>query len=35
MHGWCALDSAVYDEAQAERAWGRLLVLLEGALGRA
>ncbi|MFT5459900.1 MAG: carboxymethylenebutenolidase [Myxococcota bacterium] len=24
-HGWCALDSPVYDEAQAERAWGRLL----------
>lgn len=24
-HGWCALDSPVYDEEQAERAWGRLL----------
>lgn len=24
-HGWCALDSPVYDEAQAERAWSRLL----------
>ncbi|MEZ4321629.1 MAG: dienelactone hydrolase family protein [Myxococcota bacterium] len=24
-HGWCALDSPVYDEAQAERAWARLL----------
>ena len=34
MHGWCALDSAVYDEAQAERARERLLVLLEGALAR-
>lgn len=34
MHGWCALDSAVYDEALAERAWGRLLVLLEGTLAR-
>ncbi len=26
-HGWCALDSPVYDEAQAERAWARLLAL--------
>ncbi len=32
MHGWCALDSAVYNEAQAERAWARLLVLFEKAL---
>lgn len=24
-HGWCALDSPVYDEVQAERAWARLL----------
>lgn len=32
MHGWCALDSAVYNEAQAERAWARLLVLFETAL---
>ena len=32
MHGWCPPDSAVYDEAQAERAWARLLVLFEGAL---
>lgn len=32
MHGWCALDSAVYDHAQAERAWSRLLVLFETAL---
>lgn len=24
-HGWCALDSPVYDAAQAERAWERLL----------
>lgn len=26
-HGWCALDSPVYDEAQAERAWTRLLAV--------
>ncbi len=32
MHGWCALDSAVYHEAQAERAWSRLLALFESAL---
>jgi carboxymethylenebutenolidase len=31
-HGWCPPDSAVYDEAQAERAWGRLLALFETAL---
>ena len=24
-HGWCALDSPVYDATQAERAWKRLL----------
>ncbi len=32
MHGWCALDSRVYNEAQAERAWSRLLVLFDTAL---
>lgn len=32
MHGWCAIDSRVYNEAQAERAWARLLVLFEQAL---
>lgn len=32
MHGWCPPDSRVYNEAQAERAWSRLLVLFEGAL---
>jgi carboxymethylenebutenolidase len=32
MHGWCPPDSAVYHEAQAERAWARLLVLFESAL---
>jgi carboxymethylenebutenolidase len=26
-HGWCPPDSTVYDEAQAERAWSRLLAL--------
>ncbi len=27
MHGWCPPDSQVYNEAQAEKAWGRLLHL--------
>jgi carboxymethylenebutenolidase len=31
-HGWCPPDSRVYHEAQAERAWSRLLALFEGAL---
>ncbi len=32
-HGWCPLDSAVYDEVQAEKAWARLLNLYETSLG--
>jgi len=32
MHGWCSLDSPVYNEAQAEKAWGRMLHLFETAL---
>jgi carboxymethylenebutenolidase len=32
LHGWCPPDSAVYDAAQAERAWERLLALLKAAL---
>jgi carboxymethylenebutenolidase len=32
QHGWCPPDSAVYDRDQAEKAWARLLVLLDGAL---
>jgi carboxymethylenebutenolidase len=31
-HGWCPPDSQVYNQAQAERAWSRLLVLYEKAL---
>ena len=30
LHGWCPPDSQVYHEAQAEKAWGRLLALLTG-----
>ena len=33
QHGWCPPDTQVYNEAQAERAWGRLLALFERALG--
>ncbi|MBX3563803.1 MAG: dienelactone hydrolase family protein [Sphingomonas sp.] len=32
QHGWCPPDSPVYDQAQAEKAWGRLLALLGKAL---
>ena len=32
MHGWCPPDTQVYNEAQAERAWTRLLALFESAL---
>jgi carboxymethylenebutenolidase len=32
QHGWCPPDSRVYDEEQAEKAWGRMLVLFKGAL---
>lgn len=29
QHGWCPLDSYVYDNAEAERAWSRMLNLFE------
>jgi carboxymethylenebutenolidase len=29
-HGWCVADTPIYDAAQAERAWGRLLALYRG-----
>jgi len=32
MHGWCPPDSGVYNEALAEKAWGRLLALYGKAL---
>jgi carboxymethylenebutenolidase len=31
-HGWCPPDSAVYNAGQAEKAWGRMLVLFKTAL---
>jgi len=31
-HGWCPPDSRVYNEAQAEKAWSRLLALYGKAL---
>lgn len=27
MHGWCVIDSKVYNQPQAERAWGKMLDL--------
>mgnify|MGYP001815467303 CR=1 FL=1 len=33
LHGWCPPDSRVYNKAQAERAWSRLLALFERELG--
>lgn len=32
QHGWCPPDSRAYDHDQAEKAWGRLLVLFKGGL---
>ena len=32
LHGWCPPDSTVYNEAQAEKAWSRMLALYDGAL---
>ena len=31
-HGWCPPDSTVYDRAQAEKAWGRMLAMFKTAL---
>jgi carboxymethylenebutenolidase len=31
-HGWCPPDTSVYNEAQAEKAWTRLLALYKKAL---
>lgn len=27
QHGWCTIDAPIYDKAQAEMAWGRMLAL--------
>jgi carboxymethylenebutenolidase len=32
IHGWCPPDSKVYNEAQAEKAWSRMLALFKTAL---
>jgi len=32
MHGWCPPDSRVYNQAQAEKAWSRMLALFQKAL---
>ena len=31
-HGWCPPDTRVYDAAQSERAWSRMLALFNQAL---
>lgn len=31
-HGWCPPDAAVYDQAQAEKAWSRMLAIFKTAL---
>jgi len=31
-HGWCPPDAAVYDQAQAEKAWSRMLAIFKAAL---
>ena len=32
QHGWCTIDAPVYDEAAAEKAWSRMLVLFKANL---
>ena len=32
LHGWCVLDSRVYNEPQAEVAWSKTLALFDRAL---
>jgi carboxymethylenebutenolidase len=31
-HGWCTIDAPVYDQAEAERAWGRMLAMFAASL---
>jgi len=31
LHGWCPPDAKVYNEAQAEKAWARMLALFKTA----
>jgi carboxymethylenebutenolidase len=33
MHGWCPPDSQVYNHDQAEKAWSRMLALMQSTLG--
>jgi carboxymethylenebutenolidase len=33
LHGWCCIDSRVYNHDQAEKAWSRMLVLFTSAFG--
>ena len=31
-HGWCTIDSPVYDQPEADRAWGRMLAMFAASL---
>jgi carboxymethylenebutenolidase len=33
IHGWCPIDSKVYNREQAEKAWSRMLTLFKSAFG--
>jgi carboxymethylenebutenolidase len=32
QHGWCTLDAPIYDQVQADKAWGRMLALFAASL---
>jgi carboxymethylenebutenolidase len=32
LHGWCPPDAQVYNQAQAEKAWSRMMALFSSAL---
>jgi carboxymethylenebutenolidase len=32
QHGWCAIDSAAFDEEQADKAYARMVALFQNAL---
>lgn len=32
QHGWCTIDAPMYDQVQAEKAWGRMLALFSTSL---
>lgn len=32
QHGWCTIDAPIYDQVQADKAWGRMLALYKSSL---